>query len=226
VDNGTGLLERAMTGMRKAALAAITLLVAAASLSSFTESYRALLDWASGHGLHGVWALAWPLQVDTFIAVGELALFVALADSWSVRSRAAAWTVTLIGLAVSVAGNVGHVAGPDVASRLTASVPPLAAAAALAVGLGVLKRVVASRARPVREQPAAPFAMPARTAPADNQDAARMALAASVAAGYPISQRQMIARFGLTRAAERKVRQAVLAQANGHAAGEVTPEPC
>ena len=33
-----------MTGLRKAALAAITVLVAAASLSSFTESYRALLD--------------------------------------------------------------------------------------------------------------------------------------------------------------------------------------
>lgn len=68
-----------MTGLRKAALAAITVLVAAASLSSFTESCRALLDWASGHGLHAVWALAWPLQVDTFIAVGELALFVGLA---------------------------------------------------------------------------------------------------------------------------------------------------
>ena len=46
-----------MSGMRKAALAAITLLVAAALLSSFTESYRALLDWASGHGLHGICAM-------------------------------------------------------------------------------------------------------------------------------------------------------------------------
>jgi hypothetical protein len=117
-----------MTGMRKAALAAITVLVAAASLSSFTESYRTLLDWASGHGLHGIWALAWPLQVDTFIAVGELALFVALADSWCVRSRAAAWTVTVLGLAVSVAGNIGHVTAHDWASRATAAVPPLASA--------------------------------------------------------------------------------------------------
>jgi Protein of unknown function (DUF2637) len=129
--------------MRKAALAAITLLVAAASLTSFAESYRALLDWATRHGLHGGWALAWPLQVDTFIAVGELALFVALADQWTVRSRAAAWSVTLAGLAVSIAGNVGHVQSHDWASQATAAVPPLAAAAALAVGLGVLKRVVA-----------------------------------------------------------------------------------
>jgi Protein of unknown function (DUF2637) len=99
--------------MRKAALAAITLLVAAASVASFAESYRALLDWASRHGLRGAWAFAWPLQVDTFIAVGELALLVALADSWPVRSRAAAWCVTLLGLVVSVAGNVGHVASHD-----------------------------------------------------------------------------------------------------------------
>ena len=91
-----------------------------------------------------MWAVAWPLQIDTFIGVGELALFVALADGWTVRSRAGAWAVTVLGLAVSVAGNVGHIAGHDLASRATAAVPPLAAAAALAVGLGVLKRVVGS----------------------------------------------------------------------------------
>jgi hypothetical protein len=87
-----------MTGMRKAALAAIMLLVASASFTSSADSYRALLDWATRHGLHGAWALAWPQQVDTFIAVGELALFVALADSWSVRSRDAVRTVTVVGL--------------------------------------------------------------------------------------------------------------------------------
>ena len=135
-----------MTGVRparRAALAAIAVLVGAASLVSFAESYRGLLDWASRHGLSGPWAVAWPLQVDTFIGVGELALFVALADRWPARSRAAAWLVTVAGLAVSVAGNVGHVAGHSAASRATAAVPPLAAAAALTVGLGVLKRVVA-----------------------------------------------------------------------------------
>lgn len=134
----------ALGRMRRIALGTIVLLVASATLVSFAESYRALYEWAARHGLHGVWADVWPLQVDVFIAVGELALFVALADAWSVRSRAAAWTVTTLGLAVSVAGNVGHVASADWSSRATAAVPPLAAAAALAVGLGVLKRVVAS----------------------------------------------------------------------------------
>jgi hypothetical protein len=128
---------------RRAALAVIAVLVGAASVTSFAESYRGLFLWASAHGLRGIWAAGFPLQCDVFIAVGELALFVALADRWPVRSRAAAWTVTLTGLAISVAGNVGHITGHSLASRATAAVPPLAAASALAVGLGVLKRVVA-----------------------------------------------------------------------------------
>ncbi len=135
-----------MTGIlrtpRRAALVAIAVLVAAASATSFAESYRGLFLWAHEHGLAGPWAVIWPLQVDVFIAVGELALFVALADRWAPRSRAAAWAVTLAGLAVSVAGNVGHIAAHSAASRATAAIPPLAAAASLAVGLGVLKRVV------------------------------------------------------------------------------------
>ena len=61
------------------------------------------------------------------------------------------------------------------------------------------------------EQPAV-----TQVAPADAEHAAQLALAASVAAGNPISQRQMMTRFGLTRTAERKVRQAVLAGSNGH----------
>lgn len=150
---------------RATALAAITVLVTASAAASFAESYRALYDWAARHGLSGVWALGFPLEVDVFIAVGELALFVALADGWQTRSRAGAWIVTLAGLAVSVAGNVGHVASHHLADRATAAVPPLAAAAALAVGLGVLKRVVghqrAGDAEPAAESPAAaPAAAP------------------------------------------------------------------
>jgi hypothetical protein len=55
-----------MTGIlripRRAALAAIAVLVAAASLVSFAESYRGLYDWAREHGLAGPWAVIWPLQ--------------------------------------------------------------------------------------------------------------------------------------------------------------------
>ena len=87
---------------RACALVAIAVLVGGASLVSFAESYRGLWLWAQHHGLHGVWAVAWPLQIDTFIGVGELALFVALADRWSTRSRIGAWGVTVLGLAVKI----------------------------------------------------------------------------------------------------------------------------
>jgi hypothetical protein len=163
---------------RLAALVAIAAIIAAASLTSFAESYRGLYDWAREHGLTGLWAAAWPLQLDTFIAVGELALFVALVDRWSTRSRTAAWAVTLAGLAASVAGNVGHVHSGLLTDRATAAVPPLAAAAALAVGLGVLKRVVAARA------PGVPDAVPDEHAALNGyREAAAGVFADDIAAG-------------------------------------------
>jgi hypothetical protein len=183
-------------GWRTAALIVIAVLVAAASAVSFAESYRGLYDWAREHGLSGGWARIWPLQVDVFIAVGELALFVALIDGWRRRDRGGAWAVTIIGLAVSVAGNIGHIASHSLAARATAAVPPLAAAAALAVGLGVLKRVVAARS--ARQASARPDRRSARV-PDGKTAAARLALAATVEASNPLSVRQLAERFGLTR---------------------------
>jgi len=181
-DSGHGPVPRTAAGdgilrvPRRAALAAITVLVVAASLVSFAESYRGLYVWAHRHGLTGAWALIWPLQVDVFIAVGELALFVALADRWPSRSRGAAWTITLTGLAVSVAGNVGHVTGHAPTNRVTAAVPPLAAAAALAVGLGALKRIVAAHHAAVGSAETCPWPRPApvlHAAPATAPDRTR-----------------------------------------------------
>jgi len=187
----------------------IAVVIAAASLTSFAESYRGLFDWAREHGLSGLWAAAWPLQLDTFIAVGELALFVALADRWTVRSRVGAWAVTLLGLAASVAGNVGHVHSRLLSNRATAAVPPLAAAAALAVGLGVLKRVVEAH------HAGAPDPVP-NTVPADVMAAAKASMQATLAAGNPLSLNQLAERFSLTRAQATKIRRTALAEANGN----------
>jgi uncharacterized protein DUF2637 len=209
---------------RGIALALIAALVAIASLVSFAESYRGLFLWAHRHGLAGLWAAIWPLQVDVFIAVGELALFVALVDRWAPRSRTAAWLVTLTGLAVSVAGNVGHVTGHSAAVRATAAVPPLAAAAALAVGLGVLKRVVERHHQVAADDtPDAVWA----SVPADTRSAALLALKATLAAGNPLSGRQLETRFGLSRAEATRVRQLAGISANGQHppdAGEPPPD--
>jgi hypothetical protein len=64
--------------------------------------------------------------------------------TWPARWRIWPWATALIGLAVSVAGNIGHIqAMPGqpviLADRLTAATSPLAAFAGLSVGLLVLK---------------------------------------------------------------------------------------
>ncbi|MCW2934861.1 MAG: hypothetical protein JWM19_5823, partial [Actinomycetia bacterium] len=104
---------------RAVALGLATAIVIAASAAAFAESYRALWLWALHHGYAGFWAVIFPLEIDSFIAVGELALFVALVDQWRTRARVFPWLVTLGGLAVSVAANVGHVASADLATRAT-----------------------------------------------------------------------------------------------------------
>jgi hypothetical protein len=139
----TGVLR----AFRTAALWAIGVLTAMADGAAFTESYRGLFEWAEHHNLAGFWAAAFPAQIDTFIVIGEMVLFVAMVGRWNWRDRASAWAVALLGLAVSVAGNVGHVAAHDLQSRGTAAVPPLAAFGALWLGLGVLKRIVRNGAR-------------------------------------------------------------------------------
>jgi lysylphosphatidylglycerol synthetase-like protein (DUF2156 family) len=199
---------------RAAALWAIAVIIAAASGAAFTESYRGLYEWALRHGLTGFWAAAFPLQVDSFIGVGELVLFVATVDRWNWRQRAGAWLVALLGLAVSVAGNIGHIAAHDAQSRGTAAVPPVAAFAALWLGLTVLKRVLgrhAAQEPPLDVVPAA--VLP--EIPTDAEVAALIALRATTWAGNALSGRQLETRFGLSRQQVSRVRQLVASEANG-----------
>jgi hypothetical protein len=125
-------------------LYAIAAIAIAASLNALAHSYAGLYAWALHHRLTGWQAVSWPAEIDVFLAVGELALYVAYLDGWPVRQRIWPWATTLVGLVVSVAGNVGHIQplpGHPVlaADRLTAAASPLAAFAGLTVGLLVLR---------------------------------------------------------------------------------------
>lgn len=131
---------------RTVALYVIAVLVIGSTCAALAESYHGLTDWANGHLVGGNYAYLWPLMVDVFTVVGEVLLFVGLIDEWKEEDRRFAWALVSVGLAVSVAGNVGHVGVfatlPD---RLTAAVPPIAAWAALAGALGALKRIVGNQ---------------------------------------------------------------------------------
>jgi Protein of unknown function (DUF2637) len=222
-----GVVLRAFRG---AALATISFIITAADSAAFAESYRGLWVWARHHGLSGFWAAAFPLQVDTFIVVvGELALFVAMIDQFERRHNTEAWAVTLLGLAASVTGNIGHVAAHDLQSRGTAAVPPVAAFAAMWVGLSVLKRVIARADETVPSDDEfmheasiarVPLAVVpdavSSPLPSDAETAAAAALRATLAAGNPLSLNQLQTRYRLTRKEATEVRGLVLSEVNGH----------
>jgi hypothetical protein len=129
---------------RRAALFAIGVIAILASANALAHSYAGLYQWAVHHRLTGWQAKSWPAEIDVFLAVGELALYVAYLDDWPVRQRIWPWATALTGLVVSIAGNIGHIQplrGHPVilADRLTAATSPVAAFAGLTVGLLVLK---------------------------------------------------------------------------------------
>jgi hypothetical protein len=138
----------------------IAVLIVAADLAAFAGSYLALYQWAANHGLAGWRAWVFPIMIDTLIAAGELGLFVSLASGWPRRTRIGAMAVTVLGLVASVAGNVGHAATADWATRLTFAAPPLVAFIVLAVGLTVLKWTAADHR--ARVPAAVPVAKPHR----------------------------------------------------------------
>jgi len=129
---------------RRTALHAIGAIAILASVNALAHSYAGLYGWAVHHRLAGWQAMSWPAEIDVFLAIGELALYVAYLDGWPARQRIWPWTTALIGLAVSIAGNIGHIqaeAGRPVllADRLTAATSPISAFAGLTIGLLVLK---------------------------------------------------------------------------------------
>jgi Protein of unknown function (DUF2637) len=129
---------------RQVALFTIGAIAILASVNALAHSYAGLYDWAAHHRLTGWQAMTWPAEIDVFLAVGELALYVAYLDGWPTRQRVWPWATATTGLLVSIAGNVGHVqAQPGqpviLADRMTAAASPVAAFAGLAIGLLVLK---------------------------------------------------------------------------------------
>jgi Protein of unknown function (DUF2637) len=119
---------------------------------AFSLSYRGLWEWADHHGFSGGWQFVYPVIVDSFIAVGEALLFRSLVDRRPWKSRAPYWLAVGMGIAASTAGNVGHVWDRDWGWRVSAAIPPVAAAAMLWLGLRELK---SETRRPERERKAA-----------------------------------------------------------------------
>ena len=172
---------------RRAALYAIGAIAILASANALTHSYAGLYEWAVHHSLTGWQAMSWPAEIDVFLAIGELALYVAYLDGWPAGQRIWPWATALIGLGVSVAGNIGHIQPEPghpviLADRLTAATSPIAAFAGLAIGLLVLKM---TRQQASDEEPASAAHQPSADGTRDPLLALASVPALAPAAGSP-----------------------------------------
>jgi len=185
-------------------------------------SYRHALHVVSEHGETGWLARAYPLTIDGLIVAASMVLLTAARQR--VRAHWLAYGALTLGITATVAVNIAAGLTFGAAGAIIAAWP----APALVISFELLMIVVRSlAAAPPGDESAnaAGGLSPALTQVArDAEEAARFALAASVAAGNPISQRQLIARFALTRTQAAKVRASVLAASNGHATEETQPE--
>ena len=170
-------------------------------------SYSHIYDLGRLHGGAGAPGRLLPFSVDMLIVVGELMLLHE-ADEHGNRFWLG-WVLVSSGIAATMAANLAYGARFGITGALIWGWPAYSFVLVAAGMISVMKR--AAR----RQGSGPPDAVPSPV-PADAENAALMALRATIAAGNPLSQNQLMERFGLTRAQAAKVRQQVTAQANGH----------
>lgn len=197
-----------MTGDKlRTATAAVVVAVAAFAAA---VSYQHIYDLGHAHGQHGSAAVLLPLSVDGLILACSMAM---LHESRAGRpvpglARSGLW----LGIAATIAANVGYGAAYGLVGALISAWP----AAAFILSAETILTIVHRSRRTALSQPAQSVA-------ADAEQAARAALAASIAAGNPLSQRALASRFGLSRARAGVLAREVTASANGHAPEGSTP---
>lgn len=197
-------------------MAAVTVI---ATATGFWLSYAGLHSFAVQAGLSGPQAWAWPASVDLFILAGELGITIStLRDG---RADWRAWGYFAAGCGPSITFNVLHVTSsfPAWGKYAVAATPPVAAVLALAALMQQVISLPAALAHLHGRAVSPAFPNRDETAPDTAETAALASLRVTLAAGNPWSQNQLQEKFRLTRAQAAKVRQQVLAGANGHDRG-------
>jgi hypothetical protein len=194
--------------------------VLAVAIFAAVISFDHAVAVVGSNGEHGALSRMYPLVIDGLIIAASMVLL----DAARHRENAPvlAWLLLGAGIAVTLAANVTYGAQYGLADALWAAWP----AAAFVGCYELLMLLVRASAR--RARATAPCAGPSGAAlapiPTDAQNAAEMALRATLAAGNALSGRQLETRFGLSRIEATKVRQRVLVESNGHASQD-TEEP-
>ena len=190
------------SGIRAATTAAVLLVAAIAAVVSYIH----IEHLAVTHRQTALATYLLPLSIDGTVAAASLVLLRAARAGLSAPWLAQA----MLGLAVvaTLAANIAYGARYG-----------LAGAAAVGLAGGRVHRLGRDGARHGTARPPgrACFRHVPSPVPSDAETAALASLRATLAAGNPLSQNQLMERFGLTRAQAARVRQAVAASVNGHA---------
>lgn len=148
------------------------------TVASTYDSYTGLRTWALEHGDHALKADLFPLFIDTFALGAEAFMFRASLRGWGWGAKIVGWFVAGVGLALSVALNVGQYHSTDWLTQATQGVAPLAAFLSLLVGSIMFEKSIQAekKKQEAAEQPAeepveVPVAVDDDTESVDSQDA-------------------------------------------------------
>lgn len=193
-----------MTGdklTRYGTAAAVLVVAAIAAVISFVH----IEHLAITHGQVWLASILLPLSIDGTVAAASLVML--RAARATLPTPPLARLMLALAVVATLAANIGYGLPFGLAGALLSGWPAVAFIGCAEMAIGMVRRV-AKQSAPAPIQAAAQVA-------ADAEHAARIALAASVAASNPISQRSLMTRFSLSRAQAARVRQSVLAEANG-----------
>jgi hypothetical protein len=149
-------------------------------VGAFSESFANLITYFRHAGLILGLAIIAPSMIDIFTVGGETLVLIATVKHWPLRYKIGGWVATFAGLSMSVAGNVGKDGWRHLnPNRAVAyAIAPLALAGLLALGLAIVKRVLADEEEDAKDAerkaaaaraatPAAPVRQASPVVPAD-----------------------------------------------------------
>ena len=142
-------MEGSLQNIRAYAVRMAAGVVVVINATGTLESFMGLRAWAQGHELVGAGGYLFPLFIDTFPLLAEVALFVGLLDGWRWKAKAVPAVVITAGVVLSVALQVGVSTSPDWATRATHGMAPVAAWLSLVIGTLMFELIVANKPKAV-----------------------------------------------------------------------------
>jgi Protein of unknown function (DUF2637) len=222
----TKLLARwkdAMNGDKLTRWTAMAAVLAVAAVAAVI-SYRHAVTVVASHDEPGIVGHLYPVVIDGLIVAASMVLL----DAARHEEKPPALALWLLGAGIgaTLAANVlaGVSSGP--LGAVVAAWPALGFVGCYEL-LMLLVRASARRNVPVPADEGNDSPAGVAPPPSNAETAAMASLRATLAAGNPWSQNQLMTRFGLTRAQAAKVRELIAAEANGHHshdAGEAPPD--